>query len=144
MLKWNERYRDIIRNHGECPARNRNWWFGLGDHACDLTYDDGFGRWSPLVDQSTKLTPLTWVHFSQNRSILYLTFLTSLAKSSLSLGESGCSFSVWHDVVLTFTLSHGVGYATIKHLARHGAKIYMASRNESKVRLVIVWHNATI
>ena len=29
-------------------------------------------------------------------------------------------------------ISGGVGYATVKHLARVGAKVYLAARNEAK------------
>ncbi|KAH9931958.1 NAD-P-binding protein [Fomitopsis serialis] len=31
----------------------------------------------------------------------------------------------------------GVGYATVQHLARHGAKVYMAARNEERARSAI-------
>ncbi|KAL7281917.1 hypothetical protein ACG7TL_003383 [Trametes sanguinea] len=31
----------------------------------------------------------------------------------------------------------GIGFATIKHLARHGAKVYMAARNEQKAKAAI-------
>ena len=39
--------------------------------------------------------------------------------------------------------SHGVGYATIKHLARHGAKVYMAARkyvNATYIALYLIFY----
>jgi len=33
--------------------------------------------------------------------------------------------------------SRGVGYATIKHLARHGTKVYLAARDESRAKAAI-------
>ena len=39
--------------------------------------------------------------------------------------------------LLTCNSSAGVGFATIQHLARHGAKVYMAARNEQKAKAAI-------
>lgn len=36
-----------------------------------------------------------------------------------------------------FLRSSGVGFATILHLARHGAKVYMAARNEQRAAAAI-------
>lgn len=33
--------------------------------------------------------------------------------------------------------SGGIGYATIQHLARHGAKVYMAARDQAKAERAI-------
>ena len=33
--------------------------------------------------------------------------------------------------------SAGIGYSTVKHIARHGAKVYMAARNQSKAEAAI-------
>ena len=34
--------------------------------------------------------------------------------------------------LLTYNTSTGIGYATVKHLARKGAKVYLGSRSEEK------------
>ncbi len=34
--------------------------------------------------------------------------------------------------ILTDTSSSGIGYGTVRHLARAGAKVYMAARNETR------------
>lgn len=36
------------------------------------------------------------------------------------------------DVRANLPTSAGIGYATVKHLARKGAKVYMAARNKTK------------
>ncbi|CCM02502.1 uncharacterized protein FIBRA_04604 [Fibroporia radiculosa] len=40
-------------------------------------------------------------------------------------------------VIVVTGSSGGIGYATIQHLARHGAKVYMAARNEDKAKAAI-------
>ena len=49
--------------------------------------------------------------------------------------ESNGNFS--HVFFTNSTDSRGVGYATIKHLARHGAKVYLAARDESRAKAAI-------
>lgn len=39
--------------------------------------------------------------------------------------------------ILTYTQSAGIGYATVKHLARKGAKVYMAARNKTRAEEAI-------
>ncbi|KAI8984861.1 NAD-P-binding protein [Trametes punicea] len=40
-------------------------------------------------------------------------------------------------VVIVTGGNAGVGYAIVQHLARHGAKVYLAARNEEKARMAI-------
>lgn len=41
------------------------------------------------------------------------------------------------DNLCTFCTSAGIGYATVKHLARKGAKVYMAARNKTRAEEAI-------
>ena len=36
-----------------------------------------------------------------------------------------------------YLYSAGIGFATVQHLARHGAKVYMAARSEAKAKAAI-------
>jgi len=39
--------------------------------------------------------------------------------------------------LLTSAISHGIGYATVKHLALQGATVYLAARSEGKAKEAI-------
>ena len=41
------------------------------------------------------------------------------------------------NTILICFISAGIGFATIQHLARRGAKVYMAARNEQKAKAAI-------
>ncbi|KAH9921374.1 hypothetical protein B0H21DRAFT_701637, partial [Amylocystis lapponica] len=40
-------------------------------------------------------------------------------------------------VIIVTGGSSGIGYATLQHLARHGAKVYMAARSEAKAQAAL-------